>query len=651
MKVLNSGKALVLAALAVFSLNFAYAQPANDACANAIALSCGQTVTGNTATATNDVAPLCTGIAPQGKGVWYTITGTGGAITLSTCSTATLFDTQISVYTGACTALTCVAANNNDGACTSGGAYPAGRKSTVTFNSVFGTVYRILVAGTVSASGAFSLSVTCAVAPPPNDACANSILVACGSTTTGSTVGSTADAVGSCGGFTLNTAGGVWYRVVGNGGMITVSLCGSGYDTKLGVFTGTCGALTCVTGDDDTCDPGLQSVVTFSSTAGTTYLILVTGFSTNTGSFTMNVTCAAPPAPVCNCTNTTSFGTATAGTTNAPVTISTCNFPSEFATINNAVAGNTYTFTSSVGTDFLTVRQGTSGGTALGCGTTPLTVTATANGPLFLHISLSSACNTLASGCRTTTVTCSSCSGPNGGPDCAAATAITCGGSVSGTTVGGTTLPALGTCTTALNTAPGKWHTFTSATSQVVTLTTCNATGFDTKLGVFTGTCGNLSCLVGNDDATCTFSGLRSTVTFTATGGVTYLIYVTGFGTASGAYVLSATCASTLVGQDNELAEAFETQTVSNELNVGELFPNPVANTNVSVKINAPEEAIARVNIFDNMGRAVRTMETELYSGANTVELNLDQLATGTYFVAIQVGKETVRRKLLIMRP
>lgn len=646
MKVLNSGKALVLAALAVFSLNFAYAQPANDACAGAIALSCGQTVTGNTATATNDVAPLCTGIAPQGKGVWYTITGTGGTITLSTCSTATLFDTQISVYTGACAALTCVAGNNNDGACSQGGAYPAGRKSTVTFNSVFGTVYRVLVAGTVSASGAFSLSVTCGVAGPPNDACANSNLVACGSTTTGSTVGSTIDAVATCG-TTLNTAGGVWYRVVGNGGMITVSLCGSGYDTKVGVFTGTCGALVCVGGNDDFC--GLQSQTTFSSTAGTTYNILVTGFGSNTGSFTMAVTCAAPP---CNCTNTTSFGMATAPATNSPVTISTCNYPSEFATINNAVAGNTYTFTSSVATDFLTVRQGTSGGAALGCGTTPLTVTATASGPLFLHITLNGACAIQASGCRTTAVQCTSCSGANGGAACTAATALACGGTVSGTTVGGTTNTGLGTCVTALTTAPGKWHTFTSATSQVVTLTTCNATGFDTKLGVFSGTCSNLLCITGNDDAPCSFSGLRSTVAFTATGGVTYFIYVTGFGTATGAYELSATCVSTLVGQDEEFAQAHETlQTVSNELNVGELFPNPVANTNVSVRINAPEEAIARLNIFDNMGRAVRTIDTELYSGANTVELNLDQLATGTYFVSIQVGKEIVRRKLLIMRP
>ncbi len=94
-----------------------------------------------------------------------------------------------------------------------------------------------------------------------------------------------------------------------------------------------------------------------------------------------------------------------------------------------------------------------------------------------------------------------------------------CGGSVSGTTVGGTTT-ALGSCVTDLSTGPGKWHTFTSATSQVVTLTTCNATGFDTKLGVFSGTCGNnIACA----DATTmqlesVSPALRSTATFTATG-------------------------------------------------------------------------------------------------------------------------------------
>jgi|GEM_PF-3605952 len=57
MKVLNSGKTLIVAALAIFSMSFAYAQPANDACSGAIAITCGQTITASNATATNDVVP------------------------------------------------------------------------------------------------------------------------------------------------------------------------------------------------------------------------------------------------------------------------------------------------------------------------------------------------------------------------------------------------------------------------------------------------------------------------------------------------------------------------------------------------------------------------------------------------------------------
>jgi hypothetical protein len=73
---------------------------------------------------------------------------------------------------------------------------------------------------------------------------------------------------------------------------------GTTYDSKIGVFSGTCAAPVCVTGNDDFC--GLQSQVTFASALGTTYYVLVTGFSTNTGAFTLTTTCAAAiPNDIC----------------------------------------------------------------------------------------------------------------------------------------------------------------------------------------------------------------------------------------------------------------------------------------------------------------------------------------------------------------
>lgn len=96
-----------------------FAQPGNDQCANAIAVSVGSSVNGSNtgATTTNDPRPYC-GSASGGffgggtiyanNGVWYKVTGTGNTITASTCS-GTNFDVVLSVWAscGATNAITC----------------------------------------------------------------------------------------------------------------------------------------------------------------------------------------------------------------------------------------------------------------------------------------------------------------------------------------------------------------------------------------------------------------------------------------------------------------------------------------------------------------------------------------------------------------
>ncbi|MBK7085824.1 MAG: T9SS type A sorting domain-containing protein [Flavobacteriales bacterium] len=141
--------------------------------------------------------------------------------------------------------------------------------------------------------------------PPPNDLCANAIAVNCNSITNGNTTFATAEVPlpGFCG--TGVTAPGLWYTVVGTGGQVTISLCGSAYDTKLGVYTTPdCVTYTCVTGNDDAVAPSacafsLQSEVSFLSTLGTTYHVVVNGFSGATGAFTMEVVCAGNNVPPC----------------------------------------------------------------------------------------------------------------------------------------------------------------------------------------------------------------------------------------------------------------------------------------------------------------------------------------------------------------
>lgn len=279
----------------------------------------------------------------------------------------------------------------------------------------------ILVDDESTAPTTHTFNISCAIVGPPNDLCAGAIALPCNGSVSGTTVGSTIDAVGTCV-TALNTAGGVWYTFVGNGAPNTISTCtGTAYDSKIGVFSGACGSLVCVTGNDDAC--GLQSSVTFTANAGTTYFVLVTGFGAATGAFTLTRTSILP--------------------------------------------------------------------------------------------------NDL----------------------CTGAITINCGQTINGSTACGASIDAAaGTCVTSLNTAPGVWYTFVGDASPV-TLSLCGSS-YDTKIGVFTGTCTGLVCVTGNDD----FCGLQSQVTFPTNGGFTYYILVTGFGSATGTFTLTRTCAPPCAG-------------------------------------------------------------------------------------------------------
>jgi hypothetical protein len=125
----------------------------------------------------------------------------------------------------------------------------------------------------------------------PPTPCEMAESIACGDTVMGSTDGASPSNVPFCG-TSLSTAPGKWYVFAGTGDVIDidVSTAGSDYDTKLGVFSGDCFNLQCEAGDDDD-GPGLTSQLTFTTEVGTDYLIYVTGFSSNSGDYTLNLSC------------------------------------------------------------------------------------------------------------------------------------------------------------------------------------------------------------------------------------------------------------------------------------------------------------------------------------------------------------------------
>jgi hypothetical protein len=252
-----------------------------DDCSGAIALACGDSVTGETLTATDSGGNP----APD---VFYKFTGNGTSqlVTISLCGGGTDYDSVLRVFDD-CDLLNELAFNDDS----------CGLQSEVSFTSDGTSTYYIMVEGFGSNSGNFSLDVTCED-PLPNDDCSGAIAVSCGDSVTGSTVGATVDSgAPACG--PAITSPGVWYKLNDNSGLpgdITLSLCnGTDFDSKISVYSGTCAALVCIDGNDDAC--GLQSEITFASDGNTEYYILIHSFGGATGNFTMDVTCSPTPPP------------------------------------------------------------------------------------------------------------------------------------------------------------------------------------------------------------------------------------------------------------------------------------------------------------------------------------------------------------------
>lgn len=132
------------------------------------------------------------------------------------------------------------------------------------------------------------------------------------------------------------------------------------------------------------------------------------------------------------CTFTSSFGSGAINTSGTIVTLSTCSFAGEYSTITGAVNGQTLRFTSSVITDYITIRSGSSNGPVVAYGPTPLLFANTFTGTLYAHWSADNACGTQ-SACRTTTVQCTSCAVAD---PCTSISTITCAAPATATLVG-----------------------------------------------------------------------------------------------------------------------------------------------------------------------------------------------------------------------
>lgn len=131
----------------LLEIDYATGSPLNDDCSGAQFIEPFSPVTGNTVGASFDDVPDC-GTGIEAPGVWFVTIGSGNTMTAHTCFGAS-YDTRINVYSGDCALPTCV--DGNDDAC--------GVQSSVSWCSVAGQPYFILVQGFDGQVGSFTLAV------------------------------------------------------------------------------------------------------------------------------------------------------------------------------------------------------------------------------------------------------------------------------------------------------------------------------------------------------------------------------------------------------------------------------------------------------------------------------------------------------------
>lgn len=154
---------------------------------------------------------------------------------------------------------------------------------------------------------------------PPNDNCIDAVQLTCDVPVMGSNFGGSNNGP-ACAGGADGSQGGVWYTFAGNGQNVTVILDADPTglttdlaDSQIAVYSGSCGNLTCIGGNDDATPPGGNgSAFTFTSVIGTDYYFYANGFLSLAGDFEIGVECfCAPPSATASVdlTNCTVNGT------------------------------------------------------------------------------------------------------------------------------------------------------------------------------------------------------------------------------------------------------------------------------------------------------------------------------------------------------
>ncbi len=392
---------------------------------------------------------------------------------------------------------------------------------------------------------------------------------------------------------------GLWFSFMGTGGEIIINSSAT-FDHRLSVNRGSCTTLTNIVCQDNSV--AAENYTIASSVLGEMYYLYIARYnsgSTITGDITINIVCATPPA----CIAPSLALTVQDVDGNA---ITDClDFGSSYyvlATLSGGEGNTSYNLTGNGGT---TVEVDADGAVVLGpfnAGTNvsviavgvqddDCNVTATANSP--------SVCGPVNDNCEN-------------------AIALSCNGSVSGSTLSASE-SGLSSPTCAGGTPADVFYSLDVEQGIEYTVTVVGD-DYDGVLAIYSGACGSLIEIYCADNG---FSaGVAEIITFTATTTETVTIRTYDWSSSRGSFTMSAVCNPLSVNENNTLANS-------------RLYPNPLNNGTFYIYAPQLNGERVEVNITDVAGRQI--FNDMLVGSDNKVTVSVnDALSTGMYLVTLK---------------
>jgi hypothetical protein len=217
---------------------------------------------------------------------------------------------------------------------------------------------------------------------------------------------------------------------------------------------------------------------------------------------------------------------------------------------------------------------------------------------------------------------------------------VECGESVFGNTADGGVEDVVGP-----NGHTGNWYSFIGTGQNMVVLSTCNATDYDSRINIYTE-CGNVYVDENDDAAGC--AGFSSEIAFFAEAGVEYSIFVNGFVPSSlGNYELSIMC--DVAPPPPAAPEAPSNKVAEEDVKLDfKAYPVPF-DTEVTIGYNFDFETNVTIEVYDTKGLLVMSETNNAYRAGSeaSAKLDLSNGADQLFYVTVTTSQGSVTKKIV----